>query len=73
MGFTTLITKHLPVEANNKKTIQNFPYASNYRRNKVELKTKFIHFLFDFNFKAFYRKMRKCGHGSYKKMYLCRY
>ena len=27
-----------------KKTIQNFPYASNYGRNKVELKSKYMYF-----------------------------
>ena len=42
----------------------NFPYASYYRRNKVELKTKYIFYKIDFNFEAFYRKMRKCGLGS---------
>ena len=41
--------------------MQNFPYISDSRRNNVELKIKYIFFLIDFNFKAFYRKMKKCG------------
>ena len=41
--------------------MHNFPLASNYGRNKVELKTKDIIFSIVFNFKAFYKKMSNCG------------
>ena len=33
MGFTTLITKNLPVGMQIKKTMQNSPYAASYERN----------------------------------------
>ena len=36
----------------------------NYGRNNVEIKTKYF-CLIDFNFKSFYRKLRKCGPGSF--------
>ena len=44
--------------------MQSFPYASNYELDKDELKTKYIFLLIDFNFEAFYRKMKKYGLGS---------
>ena len=46
MGFTTLKTENLPVgmkiKKNNAKFLLCYP---NYRRNKVELKTKYIYFI----------------------------
>ena len=44
MSFTPLITKNLPLGIKIYKKMPNFPYASNYERNKVELKTKYNFF-----------------------------
>ena len=60
LGFTTLISKNIPIGMKIKKTMENFPYAFNYGRNKVELKTKYNLKKIYFNFEAFYRKLRKC-------------
>ena len=65
MGFTTLIAIYLPVGMTNAhQCITSHNYASNYGRKNVGLKTKYIFISIDFDFKAFYRKMRKCGLGS---------
>ena len=59
MGFTTLITIYLPVGMNNKKPMQNFPYAPNYGRSKLNYLGNVYIFLIDFNYEAFYRKNEK--------------
>ena len=42
----------------------NLSYASNYWRNMIQLQEKSKMLSIDFNFKAFYNKMGKCGLGS---------
>ena len=64
MGFTTLMTMYLPVGINKKHQCKTAHILLIVDVTKLSQKRNIYILLIDFNFKDFYRKIRKYGLGS---------